>query len=294
MLDRQSRGVHKMKISRSARRAALVLFSLNLLCMASALAENPFERGAYLVRGIAACGNCHTPKGPEGDLPGMEMAGMIYRDSEGNVIYELPNITPDVETGVGGWTDGQLVAAIRDGIRPDGSVMQGIMPFELYRDMSDADVRAIVAYIRSVPAVRNEIPRPELGEPAPAEQPVPERTVADVSRDDPVAYGAYLAGPVGHCIECHTPGTHGNIDYASRLGAGGRIFAGPWGESASPNITSAGLSHWTDDEIKTMISKGVRPDGSPMLPPMGYAYYANISDEDLDAIVAYLRSLPAK
>lgn len=280
-----------MKNLFSTRRAVLIMFGLNFFCVTAALAETPLERGTYLVRGIAACGNCHTPKGPEGDLPGMEMAGMIYRDSEGNVIYQLPNITPDHETGVGGWTDEQLVAAIREGIRPDGSVMQGIMPFELYRDLSDTDARAIVAYIRSVPAVRNEIPRPEMGERVEASS---TRTVADVSRDDPVTYGAYLAGPVGHCIECHTPGTHGNIDYANRLGAGGRLFAGPWGESVSSNITSAGLSHWSDEELKTMISEGVRPDGSPMLPPMGYAYYAGISDEDLDTIVAYLRSLPAK
>ena len=100
------------------------------------------------------------------------------------------------------------------------------------------------------------------------------------------------AGPLGHCIECHTPGSHGNVDYANRLGAGGRVFAGPWGQSVSTNITPTGLSRWTDDEIKTMISRGLRPDGSRMQPPMGYGYYATIAETDLDAIVAYLRSLP--
>jgi mono/diheme cytochrome c family protein len=283
-----------LNVFRSKRCAVLALFGLNLFWVTEVLAETPLERGAYLVRGIAACGNCHTPKGPEGDLPGMELAGMTYTDSEGKVIYQLPNITPDPETGVGSWTDEQLVVAIREGIRPDGSVMEGIMPFELYRHMSDADVKAIVAFMRSVPAVRNEIPRPEMGKPLPVGKAGSTLRVADVSREDPVAYGAYLAGPMGHCIECHTPGTHGNVDYANKLGAGGRYFAGPWGESVSPNITPAGLSRWTDDEIKTMISRGTRPDGSPMLPPMGYSYYANISDSDLDAIVAYLRSLPGK
>ena len=283
-----------MKFFHSALCALLILSGLGLLCMRSALAETPLERGTYLVRGIAACGNCHTPKGPEGDLPGMELAGMIYKDSEGKVIYQLPNITPDPETGVGDWTDEQLVVAIRQGIRPDGTVMEGIMPFELYRRLSDADVHAIVAYIRSVPAVRNEIPRPQMGEPISAANGASTLTVASVSRDDLVAYGAYLAGPVGHCVECHTPGSHGKVDYANNLGAGGRIFAGPWGESVSLNLTPTGLSRWTDDELKTMISTGVRPDGSPMLPPMGYSYYAKISDTDLDAIVAYLRSLPAR
>jgi mono/diheme cytochrome c family protein len=279
-----------MRTFQSTRRAVLILSGLSLLCITEALAETALERGTYLVRGIAACGNCHTPKGPEGDLPGMELAGMNFKDSEGEVIYQFPNITPDLETGIGGWTDEQLVVAIRQGIRPDGSVMKGIMPFELYRHLSDDDVKAIVAYLRSVPAVRNEIPGPEMGEPLS----VAELTVAAVSRDDPAAYGAYLAGPVGHCIECHTPGSHGNVDYANHLGAGGRIFTGPWGKSVSSNITPTGLSRWTDDEIKTMISGGMRPGGSPMLPPMGYGYYANISDTDLDAIVAYLRSLPAR
>jgi mono/diheme cytochrome c family protein len=272
----------------------MILIGLSLLWTTQALAETPLERGTYLVNSIAACGNCHTPKGPEGDLPGMELAGMIYKDSEGKVIYLLPNITPDPETGVGGWTDEQLVAAIREGIRPDGSVMTGIMPFELYRDLSDADAKAIVAYIRSVPAVRNEIPAPGKGAPQSVDSKPSKLAVAAVLPDDPVAYGAYLAGPVGHCIECHTPGTHGKVDYANNLGAGGRLFAGPWGESVSSNITPAGLSRWTDDEIKTMITKGLRPGGAPMLPPMGYSYYANISDSDLDAIVAYLRSLPAR
>ena len=280
-----------MRVFSPAGRTVLILLGLNLLLVTVVQAETPLERGTYLVRGIAACGNCHTPKGPEGDMPGMELAGMIYEDSNAEVIYQFPNITPDVETGVGGWTEEQLVAAIRQGIRPDGSVMTGIMPFELYRQLSDDDAKAIVAYIRSVPAVRNVIPGSEMGERQKGSETL---TVAEVSRDDAVAYGAYLAGPVGHCIECHTPGSHGKVEYADHLGAGGRIFAGPWGQSVSSNITPAGLSRWTDDELKTMISRGVRPDGSPMLPPMGYGYYKNVSDADLGAIVAYLRSLPAR
>ena len=108
-----------MKNFQSARRAVLILFGLSQLWITGALAETSLERGTYLVRGIAACGNCHTPKGPEGDLPGMELAGMTLKDSEGQVIYQFPNITPDRETGVGGWTDEQLAVAIREGIRPD-------------------------------------------------------------------------------------------------------------------------------------------------------------------------------
>jgi mono/diheme cytochrome c family protein len=280
-----------MIIPQITRVAALLFTGLGLFWVTAAGAETPLERGAYLVQGIAACGNCHTPKGPEGDLPGMELAGMVFGDAEGNVIYQFPNITPDPKTGVGNWSDEELVTAIRQGRRPDGSIMTGIMPFELYRHLSDSDVQAIVAYLRSVPAVAQEIPRPELGE---RSQPAQTLSVADVSRDDPVAYGAYLAGPVGHCVECHTPGDHGKVDYDNNLGAGGRVFDGPWGQTVSANITPTGLSRWKDQEIKQMITTGVRPDGSPMMPPMGYGYYANVSDADLDALVAYLRSLPAK
>jgi mono/diheme cytochrome c family protein len=115
-----------------------------------------------------------------------------------------------------------------------------------------------------------------------------------VPRDDRVAWGAYLAGPAGHCIECHTPmGEHGP-DFAGRLGAGGFEFHGPWGVSVSANITPTGLAGRSAAEIKRMITTGTRPDGARMLPPMAYGYYANISDADLDAIVAYLRVLPPK
>ena len=83
-------------------------------------------------------------------------------------------------------------------------------------------------------------------------------------------------------------------DFENNLGAGGFVFPGPWGTSVSPNITPTGLESRSDEEIKAMITRGVRPDGSRMLPPMPYAYYANMTDSDLDAIVAYLRSLPPR
>jgi hypothetical protein len=116
-----------------------------------------------------------------------------------------------------------------------------------------------------------------------------------VPRSDPVAYGRYLVGPAGHCIECHSsPGADGAPDIKNQLGAGGFPFKGPWGLSVSPNITPTGLKKYTDAQIKTMIATGVRPDGSKLKPPMGVSYYASISAADQDAIVAYLRTLPPK
>jgi mono/diheme cytochrome c family protein len=108
--------------------------------------------------------------------------------------------------------------------------------------------------------------------------------------------GFYLV-TIAHCMECHTPmGPHGR-EFATRLGAGGFEFPGPWGVSVSRNITSSkekGIGAWTDDEIKHAITQGVSRDGSKLKPPMGYHYYATVAPDDLDAMVAYLRTVPAK
>jgi len=277
---------------RSASGLALLLALGSWL--GSAQADALLERGTYLMQSISACGNCHTPQGPDGPIPGMELAGMADFFEVPEFKIHTPNITPDPETGIGNWTDEQIIAAIREGRRPDGSIIGPFMPIGLYRNLSDNDVKAIVAYLRQVPAVRHEVPRSTFNIPLPPSYGPPVANVPDVPRDDPVTYGRYLAGPVGHCIECHTPMTETGPDFANQLGAGGVVFPGPWGNSVSANITPTELAEHTDDEIKTMITTGTRPDGSKMLPPMPYAYYANIADEDLDAIVAYLRSLPPK
>ena len=260
----------------------------------NALAETLLERGTYLMQSIVACGNCHTPKGPNGELPGMELAGMANLEVTPGFTAHASNITMDPETGIGGWSDEEIIAAVREGRRPDGSIIGPPMPIGLYRGLSDRDVKAIVAYMRSIPPVKNLVPESEYKIPLPPAYGPPVGTVADVSRDDPVAYGAYLAGPAGHCIECHSPMGKTGPDIQNKLGAGGFVFHGPWGTSVSSNITPTGLSKWSDAEVKQMITTGKRPDGSPMMPPMGYAYYAKISDEDLSAIVAYLRTLPPK
>lgn len=273
----------------------LVFFCLASLWPGVARSETPLERGTYLMQSIAACGNCHTTQGPEGPVPGMELAGMANFFEIPEFTIHTPNITPDPETGIGNWTDEQIITAIREGRRPDRSMIGPIMPIGLYRNISDTDVRAIVAYVRQVPPVRHEVPRSVFNIPIPPSYGPPVTHVPDVPRDDPLAYGAYLAGPVGHCIECHTPMSEaGHPDFENRLGAGGFVFPGPWGTSVSRNITPTGLGGYTDEEIKRMITDGVRPDGSKMLPPMPYAYYANMTDEDLDAIVTYLRSLPPR
>lgn len=279
---------------RAPGRAVRVLaYALSLAAIAVAQpagAETPLERGAYLMNGIAACGNCHTPKG--GPMAGRELAGGMKFDEAPFVVY-VPNITPDRETGIGAWTDEELIAAIRDGRKPDGSLVRPPMPMMFYRSISDRDVRALVAYMRNVPATRQAVPKEATYRiPLPPSYGPPVKDVPDVPKTDKVAYGRYLSD-VGHCMECHTPRGQQGLDMA-RVGAGGEHFEGPWGVSVAANITphrETGIGTWTDAEIKRAITEGVRRDGTKLKPPMGFAAYKNINNEDLDALVAYLRSL---
>lgn len=276
-------------------RAALLAATLLLPAWSANAQPDLVARGRYLVEGIAGCGNCHTPKGPQGDLPGRNLAGgMVIEEPAFRAIG--PNITPDPETGIGRWTDAQLARAIREGIRPDGSVIGPPMPFELYRGISDADLAAMIAYLRTVPPVRSAVARSEYRIPLPPSYGPPVANVPGPAADDPVARGAYLAGPLGHCTECHTPMLEGGRRDWSRRGAGGQAFPGPWGESVARNITphrDAGLGGWTDAQIVRAVTEGVSADGRRLFPPMGYGYYARMTPSDLADLVAYLRSLPA-
>jgi mono/diheme cytochrome c family protein len=261
----------------------------------TAFAESRVARGRYLVEGIAGCGNCHTPQGPQGPIAGKTLAGGLVVEDGPPYTAISANITPDRATGIGRWTDAQIATAIREGRRPDGSLIGPPMPIDLYRDISDADVAAIVAYLRTVKPVRSKVAKSTYRIPLPPNYGPPVGKVPDVPRNDKVAYGRYLAGPLGHCIECHsTPDANGVPDRQNKLGAGGMVFPGPWGQSVAANITPTGLSKYTDAQLKKIISTGVRPDGSRLKPPMGIAYYARMSDADLDALVAWLRTLPPR
>jgi len=266
-----------------------------LLMATTSQGETSLERGRYLMNSIVACGNCHTPQTPEGPVPGRELTGQLVIKTEAFTAY-APNITPDVETGIGSWSDAQIITAIRNGRRPDGTIIGPPMPFEFYRDMSDNDVRAIVAYLRSVPAVKNTVPRSAFYIPLPESYGPPVTRVDDVSPGDPVRYGAYLTGALGHCWACHTPLVKGQLDFETQFGAGGQVLEGPWGVAVTANITphEDGIRDYSDHNIMQAITRGVRPDGSSLSPPMGYYYYRNIKQPDLAAIVAYMRTVEPK
>jgi mono/diheme cytochrome c family protein len=256
----------------------------------SGVAETLAERGAYLVNGIAGCGNCHTPRG--GPMKGVELAGgFSFGGDKAPFKSYAANITPDRKTGIGAWTDAQLVTAIREGKRPDGSVIGPPMAIDFYKYMSDRDAKAIVAYLRSVKPVKHKVPKSVYRIPLHAGKPV--GRVADVSRADKIAYGDYQVR-IGHCMECHTPMVKGRPDLKNRLGAGGRNFEGPWGEVISANITqdkATGIGGWTDAQIKRAIRKGVRHDGTKLRPPMCFRCYVTMTAADMDAVVSYLRTV---
>ena len=267
--------------------AAIVLFA------GPAVAEQmsgDVARGEYLVRGPMGCGNCHSPQGPEGPVPGMELGGAVVDDSE-MAHAVAANITPGGE--IADWSDAELAHAIREGLRPDGSLIGPPMPFPQYRYISDDDLAAIVAFLRTVPAVDNDPGKSEYHIPLPPAYGPPIDTVAAIPQGVTTEWGEYVVH-ISHCMECHSPlGPQGPMADTA-MGQGGMEFHGPWGTSVAPNITSSadGLADVTDEQLKAMITQGLDDDGSRMLPPMPYHYFANMSPQDLDAVILYLRTVP--
>ena len=263
----------------------------------SAAAQSSVERGSYLMNTIMTCANCHSPKGPPAATAGKDYSGGLSWD-EPPFKVTAPNITTDKETGIGDWTDGQIKAMILTGRNPKGVQEAEVMPTKFYPILTSGDLDSIVGYLRTLKPVKNKVPDPIYKMALPHHvYPGAEKSYAQADLNDKLKRGFYLA-TIGHCMECHTPfGASGGQDFKDSLGKGGREFPGPWGVSKSRNITShktAGVGDWTDAEIKTAITQGKRKDGTPLKGPMGYQYYAKMTDADLDAVIAYLRTVPPK
>lgn len=256
-------------------------------------AETLLERGSYLVNGIAACGNCHSPQAPDGSLSGPALSGGKALIQPAFVAYP-PNLTPDTETGLGEWTENQIVSALREGRTPADRMLRPPMPIAFYRGISDRDARAIAVYLQSLAPVKNKVPPSQYNRPTPAGYGGPVGAIPDPDPADKIAYGRYLA-QIGHCMECHTPrDAAGRPDAEHRYGAGGLVLRGVFGEIPSQNITpdvQTGIGGWTDQQIKDALTRGVRPDGSQLASPMPWLHLATMRAEDLGALVAYLRTL---
>jgi mono/diheme cytochrome c family protein len=280
--------------------------ALLLSTSGGAMADSPAERGDYLVNTILACGSCHTPRDADGKA-------ITDRAFSGGLTFATPafaatapNITPDVETGIGSWSDAELKRALVEGVRPDhgrlaGVPLAAIMPANFYKALLPDDLDAIVVYLRALKPVRNDAPDP-LYKLAVRRDPYPdaEAGFSKTMLADPVRRGTYLV-TIGHCMECHSAWSRGVSDFKTGLGRGGRTFpareGSPAGSSASiaANITSdpaVGIGAWTDAEIKRAITHGVARDGRALKQPMAYGSYAGLNEADLAAIVAYLRTVP--
>jgi mono/diheme cytochrome c family protein len=273
-------------------------FVAAMIMTSGALAQSAAaQRGDYLMNTIMTCANCHSPKGPPAAIAGKDYSGGLRFD-EPPFDVTAPNITPDKETGIGNWTDDQIKTLILTGKHMNGHPVAEIMPTAFYPILTPGDLDAIVAYLRSLPPVKNKVPAPIYKIALPHHVfPGAEKAYTEADLNDKLKRGFYLA-TIGHCLECHTPFAQpGGADFVNSLGKGGREFPGPWGVSKSRNITShktAGIGEWTDAEIKTAITQGKRKDGTPLKGPMGYQYYAKMTDADLDAVIAYVRTLPPK
>jgi mono/diheme cytochrome c family protein len=281
------------------------LIGCALLVAAAASAETPAERGGYLVNTIMACGNCHTQRDAEGRaVAGKELSGGLTFDTPAFVVT-ASNITQDRETGIGSWSDAEIRRALVEGMRPDHGRMAGvalaaIMPANFYKALLPDDLDAVVAYLRTVKPVRNEVPASVYKAPVHRDAyPDAETGFSKADLADRVKHGGYLV-TIGHCMECHSSWSRGVSDFKSGLGRGGRAFPlregvpdGP--TSIAANITShpaRGIGGWSDDEIGRAITKGISRNGQPLKPPMAYDYYAGLRDADLKDIIAYLRTVP--
>ena len=288
------------------------MFRIGIACVGllfaagGAIAESPAERGSYLVNTIMACGNCHTPRDANGKP-------VVARALSGGLTFTTPaftatapNITPDTETGIGSWSDGEIRRALVEGMRPDhgrlaGAPLAAIMPVNFYRALLPDDLDGIVAYLRTVKPIRNGVPDPIYKAMVRRDAyPDAEAGFSKAMLADPVRHGAYLV-TIGHCMECHAAWSRGVSDFANGLGRGGREFppleGAPAGSPASiaANITSdpaAGIGGWTDQEIGHAITHGIARDGRKLMPPMAYDYYAGLKPTDLAHIIAYLRTVP--
>lgn len=270
-----------------------LLRALGICGLASAAMADPLlDRGEYLVQTVMACGNCHTPIGAYGPDLSQDLAGRVMEETP-DLRFVAPNITP--ASRIAEWSDEELGRAIREGIRPDGSVIGPPMPFLAYRRISDDDLAAVIAYLRATPSVSSELPASKYPAPLPPSYGPPIESVSAPEPGVTPEYGDYLSA-LGHCMECHSPLTPTGPDWENGFARGGAEFHGPWGTSVAPNLTNHtdGLADHSDEEIKVMIAEGLRPDGTPMLPPMPYVYLGQMTDEDLDALVSYLRSLPGQ
>lgn len=254
------------------------------------------ERGEYIVRDIAVCGHCHAVD-PQRDPDGPLAGGMAFSNWRLGTM-RASNLTPDPETGLGAWSDAEIVRAMRTGSDRDGDVLAPVMPYGWFHGMSDGDALAVARYLKTREPVRNDVDNdPNLifkaaellflrPESSPAGTAPPRAATAE--------YGGYLANHVALCADCHTPrsGLRATPDLDRR-------FAGqsdpPDGFPARPaNLTpdvETGIGGWTEEDFLRTLRTGINPQGDSLHPFMPWRQYRRMTGDDLRAIYRYLRTL---
>jgi mono/diheme cytochrome c family protein len=254
-------------------------------------------RGEYLAK-AADCVACHTEP-----ATGKEYAGGFAFRLPFGTIYSS-NITPDPETGIGKYSADEFVRAVREGIRRDGAHLYPAFPYTSYTELSRADVLAIKAYLFSLAPAKAPARANELGFPFNQRWAMGfwnaaffknHRFEADPSKPAQWNSGAYLATALGHCGECHTPRNLG-FGLSNGDALAGQELQGWW----AYNITSDpihGVGAWSDADLHAYLSTGHAPGRASASGPMGEAVYHSLQylkPEDVDALVVYLRDVPAR
>jgi mono/diheme cytochrome c family protein len=252
------------------------------------------QRGEYLAHGVLLCTYCHSSYDQKTDPP-----VLLFKEGAGKVLIEdgslrvaAPNITSDAETGIGKWSDDAIARAIREGIAFDGRSLFPAMPYGHFRHLSDEDVASVVVFIRSLPPARSELPPNKIPfaltrilQTLP--QPITE-VVAGPNMSTPVKYGAYLA-EMANCIECHTPVNARHEPIPGMEMAGGNPESGG---VMSANLTpdASGIVYYDEALfIETMRTGFVH--ARKLSSAMPWWVYRNMTDADLKAVFAYLRTL---
>lgn len=260
--------------------------------------EARLERGKYLVEAVAHCFQCHSPHDmTKPEMPiieGMKGAGWVMETQEGLGTIVPPNITPDVDTGVGAWTDDELARAIREGVSRDGRALFPIMPYLSFRHMSDEDLASVIVYLRSVPPVRNEVQRTSLEFPmSRIVNTMPQRLEGPVPQPTSAERGAYLV-ELAECRTCHTPAVHGQPIEGLAFGGGFKFMANGMSEPIhSANITfdASGIAHY-DFELFDQVLRTGRLPGRQLSGIMPYAHFAMLAHEDMVAIFDFIKEQP--
>lgn len=263
-----------------------------------AAAESAIERGAYLYR-AGGCGSCHT----DSKNAGAENAGGVAVQTPFGAFY-ASNITPDGKYGIGKWSEADFIAALRRGVNPAGQNYYPAFPYTSYTRLTDDDMRALWAYLRSRPPVSQPNRPHDVAWFARQRSAInwwktrnftPGPFVPDPKKSAKINRGAYLAEAAAHCAECHSPRDRFGGMIAARRYAG--TTDGPE-DTVVPNITpdrKTGIGRWRESELAYYLETGLTPDGDSAGDLMAEVIdngLSHLSKDDLAAIAAYIKSLP--